>query len=59
MLNNFIVGTDVLPADSRDKFGNSRFHCLTPSDHVHGNYPDWYKTHDKYGAKHVSQEKTL
>ena len=46
---------DILPGDSRDKLGRSRFHCLTPNNHVHGGFPDWYLQYDKYGAKKVSQ----
>ena len=52
--NSLPLYIDVLPGDSRDKLGRSRFHCLTPKGHVHGNYPKWYLHYDKYGAKKVS-----
>ena len=41
--------------DSRDSLGRSRFHCFTPGIHMLGaqEFPDWYFTYDKYGAKKV------
>lgn len=45
----------VEPVDSRDILGRSRFHCFDPGSHIHGAYPDWYYTYDKYGAKRVSR----
>ncbi|KAK2140542.1 hypothetical protein LSH36_1321g00053 [Paralvinella palmiformis] len=41
----------VVPGDTRDKLGRSRFHCFNPQTHLHGGYPDWYSKYDKYGAK--------
>ncbi len=43
----------VKPGDSRDALNRSRFHCFSPEDHIHGNYPSWYYTYDKYGATKV------
>ena len=40
----------VKVADSRDALGRTRFHCLSPHDHIHGKYPAWYYTHDKHGG---------
>jgi len=45
----------VVPGDTRDKLGRSRFHCFNPQTHLHGGYPDWYSKYDKYGAKKVHQ----
>ena len=45
---------EVVPGDSRDILGRSRFHCLHPENHLHGTYPDWYYQYDKYGGKYVS-----
>lgn len=44
----------VRTGDSRDKLGRSRFHCFNPETHIHGGYPDWYYSYDKYGAQKVS-----
>lgn len=44
----------VKTGDSRDRLGRSRFHCFNPETHIHGGYPDWYYSYDKYGAKKVS-----
>lgn len=41
----------VRTGDSRDKLGRSRFHCFNPETHIHGGYPDWYYSYDKYGAQ--------
>ena len=40
--------------DSLDALGRTRFHCLPPTDHISGEYPDWYYTFDKQnGTKKV------
>lgn len=41
----------VRTGDSRDKLGRGRFHCFNPETHIHGGYPDWYYSYDKYGAQ--------
>ena len=43
----------VPPKDSRDKLGRSRFHCFNPVTHLHGDYPDWYYSYDKYLTSQV------
>ncbi len=43
----------VKPGDSRDALNRSRFHCFSPTHHIHGHYPPWYYKYDKYGAKKV------
>ena len=43
----------VPPKDSRDKLGQSRFHCFNPVTHLHGDYPDWYYSYDKYLTSQV------
>ena len=51
----------ILPGDSRDALGRSRFHCFNPAHHLHGGYPKWYYSYDKYGATKVwpSRHKTF
>lgn len=45
----------VKAGDSRDSLGRSRFHCFNPETHLHGGYPDWYYSYDKYNARKVLQ----
>lgn len=49
----------VRTGDSRDRLGRSRFHCFNPETHIHGGYPDWYFSYDKYGAQKVSRTLTF
>ena len=44
----------IVPKDSRDADGRTRFHCMVPSQVIHGEYPDWFKEYSKYGSKFVS-----
>ncbi|XP_046371157.2 glycoprotein-N-acetylgalactosamine 3-beta-galactosyltransferase 1-like [Haliotis rufescens] len=37
--------------NSTDSKGRSRFHCLNPSAHINGGYPNWYYSYDANGAK--------
>jgi len=45
--------------NSTDRFGRSRFHSLRPTEHVYGDFPDWYYKYDMNGAKSVSISKML
>jgi len=44
----------IIIGNSTDRFGRSRFHSLCPTEHVFGDFPDWYYKYDMNGAKRVS-----
>ena len=41
--------------NSTDKYGKTRFHCLSPEDYISGNMPKWLYRFDINGVKTVSR----
>jgi glycoprotein-N-acetylgalactosamine 3-beta-galactosyltransferase len=49
----------VIAGDDRDEHGLARFHCLTPANHLHGQYKQWYYKLAKYTLLQVRQKHHL
>jgi glycoprotein-N-acetylgalactosamine 3-beta-galactosyltransferase len=43
----------VTLGDSRDALGRHRFHCYSPSTHIHGSYPEQFADYEKYDVSKV------